>query len=295
MEAATVRSEVRRFGEDTGSIGGEPHCFAPWYLNNEFQLSKVQALQQSSDGNYDFGIDAFHLVKENNDRPATILVLIQAKYTSNLQLISSGFRDLGKSLEEVRRSLKAIGTEVPIQNKVLVNLRTALNRMDEESRGRLALDFRVLHLSEEDEAILGVKLREAISRLSEAVADKLEEHTCSIRQVAPRDLGPATVIVAPPEAVSLQIDGMHELPTGAGARMFSGFARLADLVNLYRDRRDNLFSRNVRYYLQEKKNTERGPAGKMRTTLKQICVEENLQPERFALFHNGITLFSAPR
>jgi len=234
MDAATVRREVRRFREETGIIGSEPHCFPPWYLNNEFQLPKVQALQQSSDGNYDFGIDAFQFVRESNGSPPSTLVLVQAKYTSSLQQISNGFRELEHALEEVRRGLKAIGTEVPIQNKVLVNLRAALNRMDAETRGRLGLDFQVLHLSEEDEAILGVKLREAINRLSEAVADKLEEHTCRIRQVGPRDLGPATVVVAPPEAVALQIVGMHELPAGERARMFSGFARLADLVDLYR-------------------------------------------------------------
>jgi len=30
----------------------------------------------------------------------------------------------------------------------------------------------------------------------------------------------------------------------------------------------------------------------MRATLKQMCVEDNLTPERFALFHNGISVFS---
>jgi hypothetical protein len=68
---------------------------------------------------------------------------------------------------------------------------------------------------------------------------------------------------------------------------------LADLVELYRLRRDDLFSKNVRYYLYSKKNTEKGPAGKMRETLKSICVERELPPERFALFHNGVTIYSA--
>ena len=45
-------------------------------------------------------------------------------------------------------------------------------------------------------------------------------------------------------------------------------------------------------YLKSKKNTVKGPAGKMRMTLKQICVERKLNPERFAVYHNGITVLS---
>ncbi len=44
--------------------------------------------------------------------------------------------------------------------------------------------------------------------------------------------------------------------------------------------------------LQSKKNTEKGPAGKMRSALKQICVDADVEPERFAVFHNGITMLS---
>jgi hypothetical protein len=126
---------VRQFWEKTAHVGAEPHSFAPWYLQQKFQLPETQAMQQSSDGNYDFGIDAFQLVKESDGKPST-LVLVQAKYTNSLQQIIKGFRDLEKSLPEVVRSLKAIGTEEPVQNKVLVNLRAALNRLDAETRRR---------------------------------------------------------------------------------------------------------------------------------------------------------------
>jgi hypothetical protein len=291
MDALVVRQQVRQFCEKTAHVGGEPHCFAPWYLHQKFGLAETQAMQQSSDGNYDFGIDAFQLVKESDGRPST-LVLVQAKYTGSLQQIIGGFRDLERALPEVARSLTAIGTEEPVQNKVLVNLRAALNRLDAAARGRLAVDFEVPHLSEEDEAILAVRFREVMNRLDEAVREKLDEHTCRIRQFGPRDLGPQQVVVAPPEEVALRIDGVHEFPAGERTRMFSGLVRLADLIDLYRARRDDLFSRNVRYYLQSKTNTEKGPAGKMRATLKQMCVDATLEPERFAVFHNGVTMFS---
>lgn len=292
MDAQVVRQMVRQFWERTAYTGGEPHCFAPWYLHQRFQLPETLSMQQSSDGSYDFGVDGFHLERGNDGKPAS-LVFVQAKYSESLQHIIKGFRDLEKALPEISRSLDAIGTEEPVQNKVLVNLRAALNRLEPEARAQLALDFEVLHLSVEDEAILAVRLREAMTRLSEALADKLENHKCRIRQVGPRDLGPQQVVVAPPEEVTIRLVGVHAFPAGESSdHMFSGVGRLADLVELYRARRDDLFSRNVRYYLQSKKNTEKGPAGKMRGTLKQMCVDGSLEPERFAMFHNGITMFS---
>lgn len=133
MDTKVVKQMVKQFVERTGSTSGEAHCFAPWYLHNKFQLPEGKALEQASDGNFDFGIDAFFLLAEGDGKPT--LVLVQAGH-------------------------------------------------------------------------------------------------------------------------------------------------------------DDLFSRNVRYYLKSKKNTERGPAGKMRATLKQMCVEGSVDPERFAMYHNGITMFS---
>ncbi len=74
-------------------------------------------MQQSSDGNYDFGVDAFHLVEGSEGRPSD-LVLVQAKYSESLQQIAKGFRDLEGALVEVARRLQpsaARGTARPGQ------------------------------------------------------------------------------------------------------------------------------------------------------------------------------------
>jgi hypothetical protein len=292
MDAQVVRQLVRQLWERTAYTSREDHCFAPWYLNTRYQLSETQALQQSSDGSYDFGIDAFHLIEAGKAGSAPRLVLVQAKYSDSLPLATKGFRELERALPELVRSLSGIETGEPIQNKVVVNLRAALNRLPPEARGKLELEFQVVHLCSEDETIVHHRLRETVERLSEALTDVLHAHTSVIRHVSPRDLGPPQVVVAPPETIPLRLAGAHEYTAGAAGRMFLGIGRLADLIELYRARRDDLFSRNVRYYLTSKKNTEKGPAGKMRATLKQICVEGSLEPERFAMFHNGVTMHS---
>jgi hypothetical protein len=285
MDASLIRQAVSALREKQGFTGALEHCFSPWYLHQRYHLPEVKAFTQSSDGNYDFGIDAFHL-------DGARLVLIQAKFTDGLQLIIKGFKDMEKVLPEVARSFQGIETEAPIQNMVLVNLRAALNRLSSEERDSLSIEFQVLHLSSEDETVLANRLREAMLRLSEAAEANLPDHKCHIAQVGPRSLGPPEIIVVPPEESVLHLSGAHAYSAGEQCQMITGIGQLAELVDLYRLRRDGLFSRNVRYYLTSKKNTEKGPAGKMRATLKDMCVDGKVEPERFATFHNGITLFA---
>ena len=284
-----LKQQVKQFRERTAHTGAEQHSFAPWYLHDKLHLHETLAMQQSSDGNYDFGIDAFNV---NTDGSHPILLLVQAKYSPSVQLVAKGFREFERALPELQRALEGIETDEPIQNKVLVNLRAALNRLDPAARAQVEIEFEVIHLCEDDEDILANRLREPIKKLSEAVTNLLDSHRCLIKQVAPRDLGPQQTIVVPPEEVHLHLDGAYRFPAGDSATMHAGVGRLSDLVTLYQARRDNLFSRNVRYYLTSKKNTERGPAGKMKATLKEMCVDGSLTPERFALFHNGITIFA---
>jgi hypothetical protein len=290
METAVVRQMVQQYRERTAYAGTDAHCFTPWYLHQTFQLSETQAEQQSSDGNYDFGVDGFHLTATEG---IPTLVLIQAKFSESVQLVLNGFRDFERILYEIARTLDGVETEEPVQNKVIVNLRAELNRLDEKKRHDLAIDFRVVSLSSEDETVLASKLRETLGRLKEAFENVLPDRTCNARHVGPEELGPARVMHVPPTEIHLRLLGAHEFIAGNGGRMLSGIGRLSDLVELYRLRRDDLFSRNVRYYLREKRNTEKGPAGRMRATLKDMCVEGTTEPERFALFHNGITIYSS--
>jgi hypothetical protein len=74
--------------------------------------------------------------------------------------------------------------------------------------------------------------------------------------------------------------------------MYQGIGLLAELVELYRMRKEDLFSKNVRLFLSSKKNVERGPSSKIRESLKSICVDKDkpVPPEIFAFYHNGITI-----
>jgi len=290
MKPAEVRQSVREFRERNAFGGSDEHCFAPWFLTQAHSVSETRAIEQSSDGNYDFGIDAFNLDEEAS--PPS-LVLVQAKLTESTALIAKGFSDLEKALPELAASLGSNPSEPSIQNKVLVNLRAALNRLSPGKKKSLRIEFVVIHLSVEDRVVRGNKFRAARDALREAQQDQVHGNVCIIREIGAGDLGDPGDVVPPPENTLLPLNGVHEFKADGSARMFVGVGRLSDLVALYKSRRDQLFSKNVRYYLASKKNTEKGPAGRMRETLKRICGSQpSISPEMFAFYHNGVTLFS---
>ena len=292
MNSTSVRAAVQAFRERTAYGSHLEHCFAPWYLHQQYHLAETRAIQQSSDGSYDFGIDAFHLHGGERPEAPTNVILLQAKFTDSLAQITKGYRDLERCLTQLTKALDAAESEIPLQNSVLINLRAALNRLAPEVRAALEIDFVVLHLSDHDHAIVANRTRAARQSLRDAISHDLPDRVSTTCEVGPSELGPHRDVIVPPDHNDLSVVCCGVFPTGDGTKMHIGIGRLADLVDLYRTRRDHLFSKNVRYYLHAKRNVEKGPAGKMRETLKQICVEKATPPEQFALFHNGVTIYA---
>lgn len=288
MDASSVRQAVRSFVERTGFSSSEAHAYAPWFLHQSFNLPEQAAFEQSSDGNYDFGLDGFHL-EEKDGR--VVLHLIQAKYTDSLAQIAKGFRDLERCLPEIQRCLDGIESEARSENKIVWNLRAKLNRLDAAQRRALHVQLTILHASDDDPTVVNQRLIAEREKLEQAVPDGLPERVVQIGEVGPRELGPRKSVVVPPGRTTIHLDAATAFAAQGGSQMFFGVGRLADLVGLYETRRDDLFARNVRYYLRSKKNTAKGPAGKMKSTLQDMCIEGKVDPKNFALYHNGITIF----
>lgn len=255
MDASAIRTAVSEFRERTAQGIKREDCFAPWYLHQLFHMPETQAIEQSSDGSHDFGVDAFHLFEGS---PPSKLLLVQAKFSDSLNLISEGIRGFRKALPELASTLEIGASEVPHQNKVLHNLRAALNQLDAKVRDSLELNFHVIHLSMEDRTIVGNRTREARNELRETLLETFPDRPHVIRDLGPIDFGPPETRYVPPKEVRLSVQSVKEFPAGPKSVMFYGVGRLADLVDLYTSRRDNLFARNVRYYLYSKKNTDKG-------------------------------------
>lgn len=271
-------------------------CFPVWHLNFVLQQPETTALKNSSDTseyggkkNYDFGIDAFDLDLKGE---YPVLKIIQAKYSSSLNYISKGFRDMIKCLPVLSSMIDKIDTNVPYQNKVVINLKAALNQLEDVLRHSLQLEFIVIHLSDEDETIIAHKTEIARKALVEEVEYNLPNHNVRIKQEGPKDWGFANQVV-PAEWVTIRMKGFTNIEhiLESGHKMYLGIGYISDLVELYNQRRDSLFSKNVRYFIKSKKNIEKGPSAKMRDTLKAICINKNEPPELFTFYHNGVTLY----
>jgi hypothetical protein len=74
--------------------------------------------------------------------------------------------------------------------------------------------------------------------------------------------------------------------------MLIGIGRLADLVDMFTTRKEDLFSKNVRLFITSAKNVEKGPSARIKRTLRAICSDKppTVDPETFALYHNGVTI-----
>jgi hypothetical protein len=150
----------------------------------------------------------------------------------------------------------------------------------------------VLHLVPQAQEVLQHALRATRDEFSDLAANHLAEWTVGpLSLVGPDSLDPSDEpIHVPGAARKLRFVGA-ELPSTTPVKYFAGMGYLSDLVELYEEYEDRLFSKNVRMYLYDK--AEKGPAKYMRDTLKAICVDaspKSLPVERFTFFHNGITV-----
>ncbi|KAA0252893.1 MAG: hypothetical protein EDX89_16515 [Acidobacteria bacterium] len=303
MDVDRIREQVKAFRVDGGYEQGPEDCFPAWYLHRRHHLSPSEAMAQSSDPavsgaekGYDFGVDAFH-VDRSDSRPR--LVVLQAKYSTDLAAVKKGFRDLEKAPETLHRMLSGLDADANRENKVLVNLRRALNQLTDEERKGLVLEFLVLHLCQDDPEVVSAATKSVQERLGEEIERHMEDRVFVVAQVGPTRLdfdrgADAGVVRVPSAWTPLTLAGADlEIPHESGAvRLRHGIGRLSELVEMYVNRRDELFAKNVRYFIKKASNTERGPAAKIRETLTAICVKKTLSPEIFALFHNGVTVFA---
>lgn len=258
-------------------------AFPAWWLHREFDLSPSDAASCSSTGSYDHGLDAFFL-DVPKELPPT-LHLIQAKFTSSRQQIRDGIRGFKQTLSRLE---SAFGRDFMSdqENTVWVRLRS---RIEGRDLSGMVLHCRVIHLSESDEDVLLSEFRGEKADFEEAAAAIFPDNHVRLTLSGPSAFEAPKVSIVPGVQKSLRFAGIE---TSSGAqKLFIGLGNLADLVKLYEENGDILFSKNVRLF--NYRALDKGPARHLRDTLRMTCVgnrTELLDPLHFALFHNGITL-----
>ncbi|PWU19863.1 MAG: hypothetical protein C5B50_05385 [Verrucomicrobia bacterium] len=299
MPAADIREQVKDFKECYAHGDGIEECFAPWYLTKTYGVSATEAIRcsaeskQGPDGSgLDHGLDAFHLLRDDGKPPT--LVLIQTKYSDSVKLIAQGARDFKKSLVWLKSALGSSEASPATDSKLLVNLRADLANLPPEERPKLKLEFVVVHLNEEDDALLNNKTRETQDVFKEDCRDVLPDAVFKLRLEGPRyieHLPPPDLQPSPAKTIRFQGTSLP-VAQSTQTNMFIGIGRLADLVAMFATRKEDLFSKNVRLFITSGRNVEKGPSARIKRTLRAICVDKPpiVDPETFALYHNGVTI-----
>lgn len=286
-KAQLIRIQIADYYKNNPVGNSSSEAFAPWWLFKTFSLSPQEANSRSADGAKDYGLDAFHL--EENGRSAT-LHLVQAKMTDSPTEIKKGIQTFERLMKELKPVLQGKDAENGTENTVLSRLVTAIEKNVDNPK-KLKLNFKILHLNEQSTEVLWNQFATAREKFESAARSLLGNFHTTIQLIGPSDINPSLSgghVPAPEQTLTFQ--GV-QMPTSADVKFYIGIGKLADLVRLYEEYGDQLFSKNVRAFLY--RAAERGPAKHMRDTLKEICEKKkdsDVLPQTFAIFHNGVTL-----
>jgi len=284
--ANQIRSVVEDFWRQN-AIGETPaDAFPAWWMTTTFHTSPHDAVRFCAVGAGDQGLDGFFL--EQDPQRGWILHLVQAKYSDSRTLVRKAIDGFRNTAFEVRCALDRRESTRPHLHALYSKLRAEFDRHEITPDG-LRLYFHVIHLCEEPGDVVQLGTMAARDRFKDLVRATFPELPHELFIEGPDQLRPATG-EGPSRQWMIRFEGI-ELKSVSQTRCLTGLTYLSDLVDLYNEYGEELFSKNVRYYLFK----ERGhsPARYMRETLRAICIgpaDRAEIPEHFGMFHNGITL-----
>lgn len=256
--------------------------FAPLYISNKHEKELNSVFDLCVFGNNDYGIDGYYLDKE-----AKNLYLYQFKWSNSHDLFKESYRRLinfgmerifgnplqdsyiNQSINRLKYTLDEFGElinkvyirfvfngdiEKAQQSKVLENLREDL-----ESKKYLidsffngrSIQFIIEYLSNETSAILQASKTKKTHKYD----------------------------------VSFTDSGVISAPNGETFHL--GFISLNDLKKMYDEMNLRLFEKNIRAGLE----ADRAPNRAIKRTLKEILIDQLLEPEYFSFNHNGVTIY----
>lgn len=288
----TVRAQVESFLQqhETGTLRRED-AFAPWFLVQEFKLPPQEAIAQSASGNYDGGIDAFHIERRPDVPP--LLNIVQAKFSDQEAVVRKGIDDLRRALDVVWQLLAVGPTEMADEDRVVRGLRRNLLVLSESERSALEVKCILIHLLKDQEFWLSKPpVQRSKQEFQRAVEDGRFAGRVTLTFRAPAQMLDGDAIPRPATPIPIRFQGVSLDGAGLDGALF-GLGHLSDLVNLHEKYRADLFGKNVRMYLARQATKPKSAASHIRLSLERIC-DGKMPAAYFAMTHNGVTL-SVPR
>lgn len=276
---------VKKFRARLGVDAPDENVIATIHLMNAHGMDISAALDQSSRGANDNGIDAWY-----HDDASRAFYLYQSKLSESRQVVLKGLNDLDRARAWFEQVLVAGKVEtVPSDNHCLFNLYTRLAA----HRNQVRKVFLVL-LSpfdsndlEDDDAYTGFERALVATPLNQYLREhngqlRVSLETYNLEHGVPQRLKIYPIPKIPEARIALR----HN------AHLDIAFVTLQSLVELYRQRGVVLFDKNVRMSLMHNKEARERLVTPMQSTLDEIT-QNRISAAIFPFYHLGVTIAAA--
>ncbi len=273
----TIKDFKVRFALDAT----EENVVTTIHLMNTHLIDKDTALDQSSLGSNDYGIDGWYYDNRTNE-----LFIYQSKLTDGKGLALRGLKDLTTALSYLEKIIvrKEVG-KIPT-NKSIYNLYIELSRNVENLK---KISFILISPLNPNDLLDAPEVNETETTIRESdlfklLYDKGGRISLDIQEYNfEKSIAPSnkkyTINKLDNSVIRLRNNSFLEIT----------FIPIYNLVQLYRQRGDILFHKNVRLSLYDYKDAKNRVVTPMETTLEQIC-KGQLNPNIFPFYHVGITI-----
>ena len=262
------------------------HAIAALHIKNKFKCDDSTAIDQTSHGSNDHGVDAWYFSDTENK-----LFIFQSKFSEDLKYVTSGLADFGKALKWLE-SVIVFGQV--LEKRMNHSIENLYHLLCEKKDTLENIEFSLISCLDDCDS----DFTKARSNIEEMISQSSLIKTLNARggaaEVNVEKFNTSRIIVSGQKKynVSKILNTNIELPEKngeSGALLSLAYIPLFNLVKLYREMGDRLFNKNVRLTLIPFKDAKARVVNPMEKTLTQICSKE-IPVEMFTFFHIGVTL-----
>jgi hypothetical protein len=276
LEIEDPQKFVKDFKKKYALEEGEDIIAIAIHLMNQHRIDDHQALDQSSRGGYDEGVDGWYFDERSRE-----LFVYQSKFSSNKSYVLHGFTGLLKA----KNWLESVLVEGEIQNKPsntgLYNLYLTLGKnLQNINKITFVLTSLINGNELEDNKEYDNCRRELInSDLNKKMKTDLRLEEYNFERVLPLTTKTYTVTRIVGSTIKLPDSSTLDL----------AYVPLFDLIELYRRKGYLLFQKNIRLSISYTKEAKERLVHPMEETLRLIG-EGKLDPNIFTFYHIGVTI-----
>jgi len=246
------------------------------HLMNQHRIDEHAALDQSSHGGYDEGIDGWYFDEKSRE-----LSVYQSKFSSNKKYVLQGFSDILKAKNWLESVLIVGEVKNKPSNPGLYNLYITLGK----NMGNIAkITFILTSLINENEL---EDEKEYLDCRRELIASNLNKNVKTDLKLVEHNFDRALPLTIKTYAVTRIEGSTINLPDSSSLDL--AYVPLFDLIELYRRRGYLLFDKNIRFSISHTKEARERLVHPMEETLKLIG-EGKLDPNIFTFYHVGVTI-----